>query len=194
MEQPLKASRETAEMLRRMIREEMSRAKQRGRVTREHADNFALATMVVKTTGTITARSGTTAGSGTATPQELPDGTLADTASAITVYNLAETSIPQDSYVLAIQELWSGRYVVIPPPSATNPATTRYRGQLQGAMTSANSTHTVDNLIPLDGVGGDTSLTVANIHGWEGDDNAACRIEWNADDEQWEFYQVTCPA
>lgn len=72
--------------------------------------------------------------------------------------------------------------------------TTRYKGQLQGAMASGDSTKTVDNLEPIDGSGGDTSLTAYNVHGWAGDDNAICRIEWVEDDSRWEFYQVTCPA
>lgn len=191
MEQPLKASRETAEMLRRMIREEMARAKQRGRVTREHADNFALASFVAKAKGQITARSGTTAGSGTAEIVRITDtiaGTIGDAEAAdVEVFNLQRIAIEDGSYIRIAQDAYGAWWVV-------EGWTTRYEGQLQGAMTSADSTHTVDNLIPLDGPGGLTSVTAHNRHGWPADDNAVVRIEWNQNQSRWEMYQVDCPA
>lgn len=73
--------------------------------------------------------------------------------------------------------------------------TTRYRGLINdsGGFTSADSTTAMDNLVALNGMGDETSLgTVHNIHGWDGDDNAIARAEWNAEDGQWELYQLTC--
>ena len=72
--------------------------------------------------------------------------------------------------------------------------TTRYEGQMQGALATSDSTKTVDNLVPIDGLGGLSSVTAYNRHGWESDDNAVVRIEWNQNQSRWEIYQVTCPA
>jgi len=77
-----------------------------------------------------------------------------------------------------------------------NPKATRCRGLLKGDLETTDATATVDNVIGLDGVSPTTSaaatVTVQNTHGWNGDDNATCRFEWNEEDEQWELYQVTC--
>jgi len=72
--------------------------------------------------------------------------------------------------------------------------TTRYRGLIDdvGGFLASDSTTTMDNLIALNGMGDETSLTVHNIHGWAGDDNANVRAEWNAEDGQWEMYQLDC--
>jgi hypothetical protein len=77
----------------------------------------------------------------------------------------------------------------------TNVMTTRFRGQLDGAITGASETATVDNLLPLNGrLMGFDDLTAKNIHEWDGDNNADCRVEWNAYEKQWELMQLTCPA
>jgi hypothetical protein len=79
-----------------------------------------------------------------------------------------------------------------------NPKATRCRGLLKGALASSTATATVDNVVGLDGVSptGSASATVAvqNTHRWEGDDDATCRFEWNNENQQWELYQVDCPA
>lgn len=73
-------------------------------------------------------------------------------------------------------------------------STTRYKGLMQGALSSGDASKTVDNLEAIDGIGGETSLTAYNTHGWAADDNAEVRIEYVASDARWEMYQVTCPA
>jgi len=70
-----------------------------------------------------------------------------------------------------------------------------------GGMETTDSTIAVDNVAVIRGVSPlddptDTSeeLTVYNVHAWEADDDADCRIEWNQTTEHWEIYNVTCPA
>ena len=74
----------------------------------------------------------------------------------------------------------------------------RCRALIKTAMTSGDTTHTVDNVTPLNGSSpvdlSTDELTVYNIHTWDADDNAICKIEWNETLEQWEIYQVDCPA
>jgi len=52
----------------------------------------------------------------------------------------------------------------------------------------------VDNLIALDGVPVETSVTADNVLNWSSDDNAPTYIEYNAASEVWEMYNVECPA
>jgi len=74
----------------------------------------------------------------------------------------------------------------------------RCTAKLKGALASADSTATVDNVNPIHGADptadSGTELTVYNTHDWDGDNNADCRIEYNKTTEHWELYQVDCPA
>lgn len=72
---------------------------------------------------------------------------------------------------------------------------------LQGALTDSDASITVDNISPTDG--GQTpgaSVTAynqrnpSNTGGFEGDDNAVSKIEWDEDNDRWELYDVPCPA
>lgn len=75
---------------------------------------------------------------------------------------------------------------------------TRCRGLLTANMATTDSTITVDNVRALCGlqpvVNTADTLTVYNIMEWEGDDDGVCLFEWHAGTDQWEFYQVKCPA
>jgi hypothetical protein len=70
---------------------------------------------------------------------------------------------------------------------------TRYRGQQVGALLVSDASNVVDNLIALDGVPVETSVTADNVLNWSSDDNAPTYIEYNAADDVWHMYQVECP-
>lgn len=57
-----------------------------------------------KTSGTITARSGATLGSGTVVYQSISSGALADTSRSETIYNLFPESVGNGRYVFMAQE------------------------------------------------------------------------------------------
>ena len=69
---------------------------------------------------------------------------------------------------------------------------TRYRGQQVGALLVTDANNFVDNLIALDGVPVETSVTADNTMNWASNDNAPTFIEWNAESEVWQMYQVEC--
>ena len=80
----------------------------------------------------------------------------------------------------------------------------RIKGLLVGAMTSTDTTHTIDNITVTfgddprtDPTSSTEAITFTNEHEWSGDDNAICRLEWNKTYNsgvgRWEAYQVTCP-
>jgi len=71
---------------------------------------------------------------------------------------------------------------------------TRYRGQQVGALLISDANNVVDNLVALDGVPVETSVTVDNVLNWSADDNAPTYIEYNAAGEVWEMYNVECGA
>jgi hypothetical protein len=86
----------------------------------------------------------------------------------------------------------------LPPREPLLCSDRRFKGFLQGAMTSTNATHTVYGVVRITGASPTASsseeVTVWNPHGWDGDDDAVCRAEWVAGSSHWEFYQVSCPA
>ena len=102
-------------------------------------------------------------------------------------------TIPSGNFVFATQCL-DGRWYV----SNWLPQADRCAAVLKGALDSGDATATVDNVTPLNGSSpvdaAADELTAQNVHGWDGDDNAACKIEWNQTEERWELYQVTCPS
>jgi hypothetical protein len=64
-------------------------------------------------TGGITARSGTTLGSGTANVLQITTGsTLSTTSLDVTVYNLGTTAAAVDDYVTIIQEHVTGKWIL----------------------------------------------------------------------------------
>ena len=72
---------------------------------------------------------------------------------------------------------------------------TRIRGKLTAAC--AGVAFTMDNLIGLNGAIADgvTSLVgCANPFSMEGDDEGDVSVEWNQQSEEWEAYQMLCPA
>jgi len=68
----------------------------------------------------------------------------------------------------------------------------RYRGQQVGALLITDTDNVVDNLIALDGVPVETSVTAENRLSWSADDNGITLIERNATDEVWQMYNVEC--
>jgi hypothetical protein len=83
-------------------------------------------------------------------------------------------------------------------PDLTPPVNRRFKAFLKGSMSSTDSTQTVDGVVKITGRSPTTSstaeVTVSNVHGWDGDDNALSRVEWTAGSSQWEFYQINCPS
>ena len=69
---------------------------------------------LVNTGSGITARSGTTAGSGTVTICKLVSGTITTTSSTVTAYNLAEVAVP-GSCSTTIRKEKFGSFIVDPP-------------------------------------------------------------------------------
>ena len=61
-------------------------------------------------------------------------------------------------------------------------------------MLVSDANNVVDNLVALDGVPVETSVTVDNVLNWSADDNAPTYIEYNAAGEVWEMYNVECGA
>jgi hypothetical protein len=68
---------------------------------------------VARTSSTITARSGTTLGSGTATLYDCSGGTLTATSISETVYNLSTTSIATSRYIMIQREYITGLWLVV---------------------------------------------------------------------------------
>jgi hypothetical protein len=68
----------------------------------------------------------------------------------------------------------------------------RIRGLLQGAITTATTSFTMDNLVVVDGESPGASATVVNTHNWAGADNSLARAEWVQASSRWEAYQVDC--
>jgi hypothetical protein len=68
---------------------------------------------IAQTSSTITARSGTTLGSGTATLYDCTSGTLTATSISETVYNLSTTSISTSTYVMIQREYITGLWLVV---------------------------------------------------------------------------------
>ena len=68
----------------------------------------------------------------------------------------------------------------------------RYQGQQVGALLVTDTDNVVDNLIALDGVPVETSVTAENRLSWSADDNGITLIERNATDEVWQMYNVEC--
>jgi len=68
---------------------------------------------IAQTSSTITARSGTTLGSGTATLYDCSGGTLTATSISETVYNLSTTSIATSRYVMIQREYITGLWLVV---------------------------------------------------------------------------------
>ena len=71
---------------------------------------------------------------------------------------------------------------------------------LKGAI-SGTGTKTVDNVAVIRGTSPlsdptDTAeeLSVENTLAWDGDDDGKAMIEYNATEDNWQFYQVECPA
>ncbi len=77
----------------------------------------------------------------------------------------------------------------------------RLKGTLVGALAPGDATKTMDGISIGKGADPRTNptdasetITVHNVHGFESDDNALCRVEWMESEQRWEIYQVTCPA
>jgi hypothetical protein len=73
---------------------------------------------VAQTSSTITARSGTTLGSGTATLYDCSGGTLTATSISATIYNLSTTSIATSTYVTIEREYITGLWLVVNPSTS----------------------------------------------------------------------------
>lgn len=75
------------------------------------AEPLASAAIGKVKTGGLTARSGTTLGSGTVTVQQIASGsTISATSLDVTVYNLGTTAIAVDEYVSIVQEFVTGKW------------------------------------------------------------------------------------
>ena len=74
----------------------------------------------------------------------------------------------------------------------------RYTGLLTGAMSTGTASISVDGIATITGpdlVSSATETqTVFNAHGWEGDNNASFRFEWNQASSHYEFYAGDCPS
>lgn len=66
-----------------------------------------------KTSSTISARSSTTAGSGTVTPQSFDGTDLADDGDDVDVFNFSGTSIDSGKYCWYMEDESSGEYFII---------------------------------------------------------------------------------
>ena len=61
-----------------------------------------------------------------------------------------------------------------------------------GGFAESDGTTAMDGLEAVDGVPVETSLSsIANVHGWAGDDNAEARTRWSAT-QGWELVMVDC--
>lgn len=76
--------------------------------------------VLVHTGSGVTARSGTTPGSGTVTIYKISSGpTLETTGQTITAYNLSETAVPGSCYATCRRIRFTGQWI-IDPPSVTD--------------------------------------------------------------------------
>jgi hypothetical protein len=151
---------------------------------------------VFKTTGTITARSGTTAGTGPAIRHWIPgEAGTANTIEefndgSVDLYSLAEQEIESDTYVVGVMEGASGKWVVNNEAKSTK----RIRGICQdGTFTSASPADpiTIGSIEGIDVVWTGAATISAyrpRLHKvWNGCEVAA---EYNATSEQWEVYDA----
>ncbi len=74
----------------------------------------------------------------------------------------------------------------------------RYLGLLTGAMSTGTASISVDGISTITGpdlfTSSSDTQTVYNTHGWEGDNNAKFRFEWNQATTRFEFYAGDCPS
>ncbi len=74
----------------------------------------------------------------------------------------------------------------------------RYLGLLTGAMSTGTASISVDGISTITGpdlfTSSSDTQTVYNTHGWEGDNNAKFRFEWNQATDHFEFYAGDCPS
>ncbi len=79
-----------------------------------------------------------------------------------------------------------------------SPIDRRGTGFLTGAMSTGTSSITVNDVNTIFGpplvASSSESLTIFNTHGWEGDNNAFGRFEFNRSTTHFEFYAIDCPA
>lgn len=178
---------ETVHAVERQVRTRPERGRQTHR--RRFRDVHA-AFRIGKTDGSgVSARSGTTPGSGTVQfYRRSAAGALEATEEdTVTAYNLSTVEVASNTYVGV--GFAAGGWWVVP----IRQEATRVRGQLTAACTGG--AFTMDNLIGLNGYISGTSLSgCQNPYSMEGDDNGAVSVEWNAEDEQWEAYQMECPS
>ncbi len=74
----------------------------------------------------------------------------------------------------------------------------RYTGSLTGAMSTGTASISVDGISTITGPdlfsSSSDTQTVYNTHGWEGDNDALSRFEWNQASGHFEFYAIDCPS
>ena len=111
-----------------------------------------------------------------------------------TVFNFSSAKVQQ--WWIIVERSKQGKWVVINHTAGFD----RCNCTLKGAITSSGTgsvTFTVDNVIATMGISPVSSsseeLTVDNFFGFDADDNANAKIEFNHDDSTWELYQVDCP-
>lgn len=73
------------------------------------------AAKIALATSGVTARSGTTVGSGTVTEYKLSGTTLTTNTTTFTAYNLDAKAIPSNQYVLCVQESITSQWIVQHP-------------------------------------------------------------------------------
>lgn len=131
-------------------------------------------------------------GEKTRTETELADLTgVGGTAGYTLAQAFADVYVPEDSLVACFHHnglWWIDNRIFYAQCNAL----------AKGAVSSGDSTYTVDNVTPLFGSSPVTSssdeITVRNRYADDLDDNAKVSIIWNQTDGEWQTGQITCPA
>lgn len=111
-----------------------------------------------------------------------------------TVYNFSLAKVQQ--WWIIVERSKQGKWVTVNPTIGFD----RCNCTLKGAITSSGTgsvTFIVDNVVATMGISPVSSsseeLTVDNFFGFDANDNANAKIEYNHDGNTWELYQVDCP-
>lgn len=175
------------------------------------ADTGVKEVYIVKVTTEVSARSGTTPGSGVGDVHSSLSGSfVTDTPTGLDLYNSYESVAAVDEYVVAVRNGVDDKFYVIPPPGeGGGPPTTakRIRGTIKqyplgpGADftdATAGDPHTLENIEGIDAVwSGASELDIYNpelFKLWNQDtqDGLVCsvRCEYNETTDQWEVYSA----
>lgn len=154
---------------------------------------------IAKVTSTITARSGSTPGSGVVDVVESSGGVFAtDTPTGLDVYNAYTSSIAEDEYIIILEDRIESKWWAVPKGGA--PESNRVRGNIKDLGSALTITFgdatgagpfTLENIEGIDAAwagAAEISITNPEKHKLWSDTTCTVRCEYNETSGDWEVY------